>query len=232
MDGSEVEAYKESYPEVEVVRCPDGVQGNYCRVRNYILDSEQERGMEVVALLDDDIKCLAYYERRRRYKVGRERFMEFLEKYSRMAKELGTKLWGVNVNLDPQCYREFAPFKMVAYIGGPFSVHVGSPIRYDEDLVLKEDYDLTLQHLNRFRRVLRLQKFHYVARQGLSGGGQVGGAAVMRNMEFEKEQFEKLQRKWGSKIVRMDTGVQAHRRKKQKSIGDWNPRLNIPIRGV
>jgi hypothetical protein len=38
-------------------------------------------------------------------------------------------------------------------------------IRYDERIPLKEDYDLSLQHLNKFRKVLRFNKYFYKVKQ-------------------------------------------------------------------
>ena len=43
----------------------------------------------------------------------------------------------------------------------------------------------------------------------------VGGCATYRNMLREKEQFELLQKKWGSSIVKYD-GSKMKRAKKQK----------------
>ena len=34
VDCGEYEAYKANYPDADIVSCPDGVQGNLCRIRN------------------------------------------------------------------------------------------------------------------------------------------------------------------------------------------------------
>ena len=53
--------------------------------------------------------------------------------------------------------------------------------------------------------------------------GNKGGCADYRTMEREKDQFDLLQKKWGSNIVRKD--------KLSKGV-DINPIVKIPIRGV
>jgi hypothetical protein len=53
---------------------------------------------------------------------------------------------------------------------------------------------------------------------------QAGGCSTYRTSEREKEQFELLQRKWGSKIVRYDSS--------SKKGFDFNPIIKVPIRGV
>jgi hypothetical protein len=46
----------------------------------------------------------------------------------------------------------------------------------------------------------------------------------MRNLKEEERQFELLQKKWGTKIIRQD--------KKSKRSFDFNPILKSPIKGV
>lgn len=55
VDGKEYEDYKRNYPDADIQRCADGVQGNLCRVRNYILRTEFDRGMDAVLIIDDDL---------------------------------------------------------------------------------------------------------------------------------------------------------------------------------
>ena len=38
VDHKEYGEYRKNYPEAEIISCPEGVQGNLCRIRNYILD--------------------------------------------------------------------------------------------------------------------------------------------------------------------------------------------------
>ena len=38
VDEGEAEEYRRHYPDADIIACPSGVQGNLCRVRNYILE--------------------------------------------------------------------------------------------------------------------------------------------------------------------------------------------------
>jgi len=228
---SEAEDYRKGNPGADIVAVPVGVQGNLCRIRNWILDREYERGIEAVCLIDDDLRGIQYYEKMKRIKVQPSVFPSWVEFYTDLAEAWGVKLWGVNCNTDLQSYREYTPFSTLSYIGGPFSVHIRSEMRYDERLPLKEDYDMTLQHLNRYRGVLRLNKFSYIVKQGGSGNGQAGGCATYRNVKNETDQLTFLQKKWGDKIVKYDNNDRSHSRIKKQTI-DINPVLSAPIRGV
>lgn len=220
----EYEAYKKANPKATIISVPKGIQGNVCRIRNYILDNDKS---DVVCLIDDDMGHIGYYESGERIKLKKNDILPFIIKYSHLATEFGVKLWGININMDKQCYREYTPFSFTSFIGAPFSCHLKSDIRYDIRLPLKEDYDLTLQHLNKYRRVLRVNKFYYDVKQGK----QVGGCAAYRNVENERKQLELLQKKWGKDIVRYDNNDRSHSTIKRKKI-DINPVIRVPIKGI
>ncbi len=231
VDESEYNAYKEHYPDSEIVSCPNGVQGNLCRVRNWILDREFERGMDVVLIIDDDLSYIEYYYYKNgfaynRQKVEAENFLAFIEKYSIMAQDIGAKFWGVNVNQDSMAFRHTTPFSTISYIGGPFQCFLkGNRCKYDEKLPLKEDYDMTLQQLNKERVVLRVNAYHYICKQSEN----VGGCATYRNREREHQQLLALKAKWGG-LVRIDTSNKGQTKKVKKE--DYNPIIKVPIKGV
>lgn len=225
----EWEAYNDNYPQANLLRCPPGVQGNVARVRNYILNKELESGADVVIITDDDIQGIYYWETNQKNFVDSERLLIVIERMTIMARDIGAYLWGFNLNQDKQVYREGSPFATVSPVLGPFTAHLkGTKVRYDERFLLKEDYDLFLQHMNRYRVVLRSQKYFYICKQS----EQMGGCATQRNMQREKEQFELLQAKWGEEIVRRDENPRSHNLKKKKVRKDYNPLIYVPIKGV
>lgn len=232
VDCKEYDAYKHSYPNADIISCPDGVQGNLCRIRNYILDEEFKRGMDVVLIIDDDLSAIRYYGNDKGFGyvptiVAADEFITFLEKYSILAKELGAKFWGLNCNTDKSGYRHNTPFSTLAYIGGPFQCFLkGNKCRYDENLPLKEDYDMTLQQLNLERVVLRVNAYHYICKQSEN----VGGCAAYRNRYREEAQLKALQAKWGGQIVTIDTSNKG-RSEKVKRL-DYNPIIKVQIKGV
>lgn len=230
VEEAEADAYRAANKgaDINILGCK---QGNVSRVRNYILDREFADGADVVCIVDDDLRGLFHFEKAKhnncgyeRHKLETEDFEEFIYKYSVMARDLGAYLWGVNLNMDARPYRHSNPFSTASVILGPFSCHLkGSEIRYDERLPLKEDYDLALQHLNKHRKILRVNKYYYICKQSQ----QAGGCAAYRNYESEKAQFELLQRKWGKDIVRLDKAS-----KKNNYKIDYNPIIQVPIKGV
>ena len=44
VDESEYDDYKKANPEANIISCPKGIQGNLCRVRNYIIKNQLVTG--------------------------------------------------------------------------------------------------------------------------------------------------------------------------------------------
>lgn len=237
VDEGEADAYRKANKGFEnnIIACPKGIQGNLCRIRNYILDKEFEAGADVVVLIDDDMKSVNYFDSKpgerfgyHSVKVKTDEFLPFIARYSLLCKEFGFLFWGLNCNKDAMAYRQYSPFSTVGYIGGPFQVFLrGNECRYDEALPLKEDYDMTLQNCNKYRGCLRLNKYHYDVKQAK----QAGGCATYRNYERERQQLEALRKKWGSKIVKIDNSNKG-KTTKEKANFDFNPIIKVPIKGI
>ena len=207
-----------------VIVCPDSAQGNVSRVRNWILD---HAGEEDVCIVDDDLKNLGRWNGNVHSKMSSDEAEEFIEYGFMMARQFGVKMWGVNIIQDKGAYREYTPFSMTNVILGPFGGFLNPECRYDEKLPLKEDYDLSLQMLDKYRKILRFNHVHYVCEQHTN----LGGCAEYRTIDSEKAQFIDLEKKWGTKIVRRDTGASNTERKRQVSY-DINPIIKIPIGGI
>lgn len=205
-----------------VIAVPNAIQGNVSRVRNYILDN-----FNPVLILDDDIRRFGRWNKQENHKLTTDEAMEFVEHAFILARQLGARMWGLNLLPDKGAYREYTPFAFRSVVLGPVQGFVNMDLRYDESLPLKEDYDLSLQVLNKYRRTLRFNMYHYVCDQH----SIVGGCATYRTMERERKQFSLLQEKWGSDIVQIDTqGGQVNQKKRTN--WDINPVVRVPIHGV
>lgn len=233
VDGKEYDEYKCENKNADIVKCEDGIQGNLCRVRNYILRSEFSGGADAVVIVDDDMNAMhLWVGDERNHTIHKkllqtEELKDFFEKYSYVCEEMGYKFWGGSCNQDKMTYSTHIPFNTNRYIGGPLQVFLkGNECFYDERLPLKEDYDMTLQQCNRYRGCLRLNFLTYDVKQS----EQAGGCASYRTMMREKEQFELLRKKWGGDIVREDK-TNKGRSEKMKRF-DYNPIICVPIKGV
>jgi hypothetical protein len=197
------------------------------RVRNFIL--RENAGADFCLMVDDDVSHIAYWENNTRVKLNGEReIVDMVKRYSILAREFGVKLWGINVTNDKAIYREYTPFSLTSYVSASFSCFLkGNDIFFDERFSLKEDYDMTIQQLNKYRGILRVNKFYYQKR----GADKIGGCSFYRNIKKEVDQIKMLQKKWGRVIVKFDLNDRNHQTTKTKTF-DINPVITIPIRGV
>jgi len=224
---TEAKEYEDMNYHINLVTMPKGIQGNIARVRNYII-KEELKVSDAVCVVDDDMDYIGYFEDKKSIKLPTDQINSFLEKHTQLCQDFGFYMWGLNVNTDKQCYREYTPFSTLSFVGAPFTVTLrGNNCWYDEEIPLKEDYDMTIQQINKNRGILRLNKFHYQVKQSQ----QTGGCALYRNIGREIQQLETLQKKWGRSIVKIDSNDRSHKGVKKKNI-DYNPVIKVPIRGV
>jgi len=216
---SEADEYREREGG-EIVVMPEEVGGNISRTRNWILDYGFQRSERVV-MVDDDLTIFGRHEwnwQRSQYDAVHYdygRVLDFIENGFEMAEDLGIHLWGVNMQSGPQSYLGYAPFSLVLPVLGPFTCVTKSALRYDARLRLNEDYDYFLQHMQRYRRVLRFNSHFYVC----DHLRKPGGVTSYRTLDEERRQAETMVRKWGPEIVKYNF---------ERST---NPRVRAPIPG-
>ena len=219
----EADAYLKNHDKVIGVSSEN--QGSYPKACNYILRNNRDKR---IVIMDDDVSGIFRFVNRKPKKLNCEQVDDFIYKASNLVEEFGAKYWGVNIIQDKQAYVEYTPFSTVSYCGGPFQGFVYNDLLFDEEMLLKEDYDMTLQQLNKYRKVFRFNMYHYVSKQS----NNVGGCATYRNFEEESYRLSRLQKKWGSHIVQVDVNNRSHNLKKKKKKFDYNPIIRPPIKGV
>ena len=197
----------------ELLIIPDELKGNIAKVRNYILDNAND---DKIIMMDDDISCIGYHENNKQNKMKPEQIMNLFETGYKMAEDMNVSLWGINLQSDPKFYRNYSPFSMLAPILGTFSCHYKPQIRYDERLFLNEDYDFFLKTINKNRKTLRFNKYYYMA----DHLDMEGGCGSYRLKEYEIEQAQMMQKRWGSKVFRYDINKST------------NGRINVPLKGI
>lgn len=193
---------------------PDEADGNTVRKRNWILDNFKGN----IIIVDDDYKYFGMYEGMKKKNLNPDEVDKFLHNGCIMCNDLGTVLWGVNMNSDPMCYREYSPFSLLSPILGPFQgfCNVPKSIRHDERVYMKEDYDISLQVIHKYNKILRFNKYHYdVNHMDLEGG-----VVSYRTSQKEEEHNRRLQKKWGKDVVKYNM---------EKSI---NPIIKVPKKGI
>lgn len=211
----EAESYRQAYPDNPILVLPDETRKNMGKVRNYIKDHCDAR---YLLMVDDDIRKISYYEGREKTPKPVKKIEELIRVGFQMAEDLGTVLWGINIQTDPKFYRQNAPFSMLSAVLGPFCGHLctDSSLRYDERLGLNEDYDYFLQVIQKYHKVLRLNKYHYFAGHLTDKGG----CGAYRMLAEEKKQAAIMQQKWGHKIV------------KYNFKRSTNPQIHVPLKGI
>ncbi|MGG1571612.1 hypothetical protein [Fictibacillus sp. NRS-1165] len=215
---SQYEEYKKHhyYNGCELLPIPDWGDGNIVKKRNYIMDHFSDMCDGNMVIVDDDYDEIGYIEGRKLYGLDLDGVDRLLENGFQMCRDLGTVMWGLNVTHDKQFYREYSPFSMLSVCLGPFQAFCNNPLRYDERVYLKEDYDMSLQVLQKYHKILRFNKYYYK----VNHFNKAGGVVSYRTKQKEIEQLEIMQKKWGNKVVKYNI-------KK-----DVDPIVKVPLKGI
>lgn len=190
---SEVELYKEYHDEV--IGVPDNVKG-ITPTRNWILDNMDDEWMIQV---DDDARSFHKYERGDLIKfIKPDRIHTLLDNMFNMTNGLGYKVWGLAMAGDYKFYKPYAPFSTQGVVGANIIGIIKNPLRFDERLKVKEDYDYSMQHIFKYGGVLRTHKYGIDVVHLTNAGGCVS----YRTKDIELECYDILVKKWGKGIVK------------------------------
>jgi len=161
--------YVENNPDINIVNLnvPPGVQN----IRNAIL--EHNNPGDKLVFMDDDVNNLLRLsvDGKKIIPLNQQETIKFMEHAFSFCENAGANMWGVY------------PIKNAFYMSNRISPNnfiigqvmgiVISEIRIDSELDLKEDYDLTIQHILRDKKVARFNNICINAKQRTNPGGCV-----------------------------------------------------------
>ena len=165
--------------------------GKLIQSRNFALEHAFNNN-NICILLSDDIKKVKYNKNFKKPDVVKlDSVIEDI--VSKFKKIKGVKLLGI-----PPTDNYFFANKLTSvntFCIGDLFFCKPNKIRFDEQLTLKEDYDFTLQHIQKYGTV-RYQKYLFTFQHY----SNKGGAVDIRNDKEEQKNIMILKPKWGDKI--------------------------------
>lgn len=222
---SQAQEYISLYGQARVIVCADKNDGAIARKRNWILDALIND--DDVLMVDDDLESVWKFESPDgttnrvadyHHKLNAGDIENLCLESFELARGFNTILWGVNTASGFWTYRA-SPISLTTVVLGPFmGICKGCPLRFDERMGSKEDYDFSLQVLRKYRKIVRWNKYHYFA----AHGDNSGGLTAVRTQEKEWEWAQAIMRKWGTDIIQYKPS--------KKNI--LNGTVNCPIPGV
>lgn len=209
---------------------PDSEDGSSPKKRNWILKNIPRP----LVMFDDDVDKITmceggeYFKEHGRAKqcipLTSEQAEDLLKQIANLAYMWGCPMFGFNLNTDGRNYQQYKPFSLTQPILGPCHGHLFHDLFYDEKMDLKDDYDLALQMLNKYKKVLRANKYAVNAQHG----NVKGGCASYRTFERETAACKAIERKWGTKIIHYN--IDGGNSKRESAY--LNGIVNVPIKGV
>lgn len=224
---SQYDKYIQGREEKRFIAIPDSEDGNIVKKRNWILKNIPRP----LVMIDDDVDKITMTEGGEFFQkngyakqcvpLTSEQAEDLLIQICNLAYMWECPLFGFNINTDGRNAPPYKPFSLSQPILGPCCGHLEHDLLYDENMDLKEDYDISLQALNKYRKILRFNKYAVNAEHKDNKGGCVS----YRTLEREEQACRAIERKWGTKIIHYNT-------KKGKYTSYLNGVVNVPIAGV
>lgn len=170
--------------------------GGLCASRNKALRAAWERGAPCLQFSDDLRKVERAVSVGPKLKALPSTLGQEVARLLTGMKVAGAKLGGFAPTSNPFYANVDRPLHTGAFIVGDAILVQPCDLLFDEQLRLKEDYDYTLQHLQQFGVVARLDD----ALLTFLHRGNAGGAVAVRTSALEQESIDHLRRKWPAYI--------------------------------
>lgn len=169
--------------------------GPLCEARNRALDDAQDKGMHCLQL-SDDLRRVSVAHGNTRDQVEPITLLDAVGSLAEALFEHDAHLAGAAPTANPY-FSKLRVHRSAFIVGDMVLVRAGCPLRWDEQLPLKEDYDYTCQHLARYGVVARAD---YLLADFLHRRNK-GGAVAYRTSALEQQAIARLQAKWPGVIV-------------------------------
>lgn len=172
--------------------------GGLCRSRNAAIDAAQATGATCLQMSDDLTRIQVAVQGPTKVIAQDAEFRHVVSLILQGMAQAGAKLGGAAPTNNPFYANVKKPVHASAFIVGDFIVVDGRcPLRFDEAMTLKEDYDYTLQHLMRYGAVARRDDVLLTFQHRTNAGG----AVAARTPALEQENIAVLKRRWPQFIV-------------------------------
>lgn len=192
-DAEEREAYTKANPGINVIQTnTKGITPARNFILNFFPDGER------IMMLDDDILRFQVIKiiDLKKIQVDILSIKTLFEKGFEWAEKCGYKLWGVQM-----CgYTPAMTFKLNndKFIIGTAAGIINNPLRFDENMKLKEDYDYTLKHIVTYGGALRM---NFVTVEAVHYSNS-GGCVDYRTKELEAEACQILLDRYPDRVFR------------------------------
>lgn len=220
---SQAKHYEKALGAKRLIVMNDEHDGTITKKRNWILKNVERP----LIMIDDDVPHLMVFDKRSKgnylcEKLDGKILDEVFEHMVDMAREFDVRLFGLAQNMDNRVYKEFLPFSLTSIILGRFQGHMEHDMVFDDRVGTKEDYDMSLQHLLRYKKILRFNKFAHMVPKDDNRGGIV----ATRTQESEINYCKQIMLKWGRDIIE-------YRLPPTKLTDLLNAKkVNVPVKGV
>lgn len=199
----EVSSYKKCHPNAEIRGVPAEVHG-ITKTRNWILDNADD---DSVVMVDDDVRqhgwCKMHDENTEHKKLTPQQWWDESLRLFDITRQLKLRLWGVATQAGSRSVYTYKPFLFRSYVTASCcGICNETGLRFDEEFVVKEDYELNLRCIVEDGGVVAARHLYWCN----SHWHDDGGCKDYRTQRLEKTMIDKLKNKYPSMVRRVKRG--------------------------
>ncbi len=190
---SEYDLYNKIYPN-DIIAVPNEVKG-ITKTRNWILNNSEYK---YIVFVDDDLKDCGYWisrnDKRVKVKIDNENIIinEFVKLFE-VCDDLNYKIWGLKTEGSKISQHDEKPFVFLTYVTAScMGIVNDKEFLFDENYLLKEDYEIGLRHIEKKGGVIGARHFHWENEHW----GVNGGCGDYRDDLMERKMINKLIRQY------------------------------------
>ena len=179
----------------EVLYHPDDVVG-LSVTRQWILEYFREKNCGVF-YLDDDIKGVYSVVSPSGRKIDNPNDIDqLIDNAAQCSCDAGIPLFGFSISAQPHYFKSSKPFYLSTWLAGAFGVHAFGDLNFDTNLKTREDVDIAMQCLRKYRIVWKDARFSFQFALNFNDGG----AQALRTKDLDMQSVGRLKKKWGGAL--------------------------------
>lgn len=192
----EMRSYELAYPDesLRLNGVPSDIRG-ITATRNWILDRAEGRGGDPwVVFVDDDVRDVGwrqlYVDRTASHKLSAAAVTAEFAKLCEVADGMGFTVWGASTETATRSVMPQRPFTTRGYVTAScMGMRADRGVRFDEEMIVKEDYELCLRMMRDEGGVLGARYFYWKNEHWTGAGG----CFDYRTQEVERAAIARLQ---------------------------------------
>jgi hypothetical protein len=194
---SDLPEYRKVLPMEALIIHPDDVIGLPAKYNWLIREYQNKKKVDCFFMDDDLTSVVRRWHVKGDAKLTPDKIHAVICNCCKMAEDVGAYLFGFSERASPVMFQDSNPFAFRGFVPSKsFGFRYGHSLVFDERLLVRAEYDISLLNAFKYRILMKDQRFSFVNDQDV----REGGIAFYRTSARMEETYKLLRKKYGDAI--------------------------------